>query len=102
MPVTLVHVYVKPEFIPAFIEATRRNHELSIKEQGNLRFDILQDAADPGKFVLYEAYETEEAVAAHKETPHYCAWRDTVAPWMVKPREGVKHKLLFPESPKNL
>ena len=73
MTVTLVHVYVKPEFVQAFIDATRRNHELSVKEPGNLRFDILQDVTDPGKFVLYEAYETEEAVAAHKETPHYLA-----------------------------
>ncbi len=44
MIATLVHVYVKPEFTEAFIEATRVNHEHSIQEPGNLRFDILQDA----------------------------------------------------------
>ncbi|HEY9046318.1 MAG TPA: antibiotic biosynthesis monooxygenase, partial [Ohtaekwangia sp.] len=96
MIATIVHVYVKPEHIEAFINATKTNHENSIQENGNLRFDILQDDKDPGKFVLYEAYETEQAVAAHKETAHYLAWRDTVAPWMAKPREGVKHKMLFP------
>lgn len=98
MIVTLVHVFVKPPFIDAFIEATRINHENSVKEPGNLRFDILQDDQNPGKFILYEAYANAEAVAAHKETPHYFTWRDTVAPWMEKPREGVKHKLLFPAS----
>ncbi|HEX5171187.1 MAG TPA: antibiotic biosynthesis monooxygenase [Cyclobacteriaceae bacterium] len=98
MIVTLVHVYVKPEFIDAFIEATRLNHESSVQEPGNLRFDILQDSNDQSKFVLYEAYASERAVTAHKETPHYAKWRDTVTPWMAKPREGVKHKLLFPES----
>lgn len=96
MIVTLVHVYVKPDFVEQFIQATRENHEHSIKEPGNLRFDILQDAQDPGKFVLYEAYVDEKVSAAHKETPHYLKWRDTVAPWMHKPREGVKHKLLYP------
>ena len=96
MIVTLVHVHVKPEFVKAFIEATRENHENSVKEPGNLRFDILQDAQDRGKFVLYEAYASEQAVAAHKETAHYFKWRDTVAPWMARPREGVKHILLFP------
>lgn len=96
MIVSLVHVYVKPEFVKPFIEATRINHENSVKESGNLRFDILQDAQDPNKFVLYEAYTSEQAVAAHKETAHYLLWRDTVAPWMAKPREGVKHTLLFP------
>lgn len=97
MIVTLVYVQVKSEYINVFIDATRENHENSVKENGNIRFDILQDATDPTKFVLYEAYETEQAVAAHKETAHYFKWRDTVTPWMAKPREGVKHKLLFPE-----
>ena len=96
MTVTLVHVQVKPEFIRPFIDATRENHENSTKEPGNFRFDILQDAADPGKFVLYEAYASDAAAAAHKATSHYLAWRDTVAAWMAKPREGVKHTLLFP------
>lgn len=96
MIVTLVHVQVKGEFINAFIEATRANHEKSVQEPGNIRFDILQDELDPGKFVLYEAYVSTQAVYAHKETLHYFKWRDTVAPWMAKPREGVKYKLLFP------
>jgi autoinducer 2-degrading protein len=100
MIVTLVYVHVKPEYVNAFVDATRENHENSVKENGNLRFDILQDASDSGKFVLYEAYETDQAVAAHKETIHYLKWRDTVASWMAKPREGVKHKLLFPERSK--
>lgn len=97
MTVTVVHVYVKAEFIDAFIEATRKNHEQSVIENGNLRFDVIQDVADPSKFILYEAYENDQAVIAHKETAHYLTWRDTVASWMAKPREGVKHKLLFPE-----
>jgi autoinducer 2-degrading protein len=97
MIVTLVYVQVKSEYVKEFTEATRENHKNSVTENGNIRFDILQDANDPSKFVLYEAYATEQAAAAHKETPHYLAWRDKVAPWMAKPREGVKHKLLFPE-----
>lgn len=97
MTVTLVHVQVKPEYINAFIRATGDNHKNSVSEPGNFRFDILQDATDPGKFILYEAYETSEAAAAHKETLHYSKWRDTVASWMEKPRQGVKHHLLYPE-----
>ena len=96
MIATLVHVLVKPEFVKSFIEATRKNHESSVKEKGNFRFDILQDAQDPCKFVLYEAYESDQAAAAHKETSHYATWRDAVASWMAKPREGVKHTMLFP------
>jgi (4S)-4-hydroxy-5-phosphonooxypentane-2,3-dione isomerase len=98
MTATLVHVQVKPEFIQLFIEATRDNHTKSVQEPGNFRFDILQDAQDSGKFILYEVYQSEHAAAAHKETPHYARWRDTVAPWMASPRQGIKHTLLFPDS----
>lgn len=96
MKATLVHVQVKPEFIDDFIKATEENHKQSVKEEGNFRFDILQDSTDPGRFILYEVYESEQAVAAHKEMPHYFKWRDTVTPWMAKPREGIKYEMLFP------
>jgi (4S)-4-hydroxy-5-phosphonooxypentane-2,3-dione isomerase len=96
MIVTLVHVWVKEDFIDRFIDATIENHLCSVKEPGNLRFDILRDADNPGKFVLYEAYENEQAVAAHKITQHYFKWRDTVADWMAKPRQGIKHIVVHP------
>ena len=38
MFVTLVHVHVKPEFIDAFLDATRANHEGSVRETGNVRW----------------------------------------------------------------
>lgn len=99
MHVTLVHVQVKPEHVADFIAATRENHRGSIAEPGNLRFDVLQRADDPTRFILYEVFRDAEAAAAHKATPHYLKWRETVGPWMAAPREGVAHHLLFPERP---
>jgi autoinducer 2-degrading protein len=96
MIVTCVTVYVKEEHIEAFIAATVRNHEGSIREAGNMRFDVLQCADDPARFLLYEAYASEEAARAHKETEHYSQWRDAVAPWMERPREGIVHKVIRP------
>lgn len=96
MVVTIVYVAVKPEKIEAFKEACRLNHEGSIREPGNVRFDILQSADEPTKFVFYEAYKTQQDAAAHKETPHYLTWRDTVADWMAEPRQGVAYQGLLP------
>ena len=56
MHVTLVHVRVRPEDVDDFIAATRANHEASITEPGNRRFDVLQAPDDPARFILYEAY----------------------------------------------
>ncbi|MEE9914103.1 MAG: antibiotic biosynthesis monooxygenase [Deltaproteobacteria bacterium] len=96
MIVTIVNIVVKPEHIDQFIEATIANHQNAIKEKGNLRFDVLQRRDDPSAFTLYEAYASDEAAAEHKKTAHYFQWRETVEPWMAKPREGLAHDVVAP------
>jgi autoinducer 2-degrading protein len=96
MVVRLVHVVVASEHVDDFIRATRINHEASIREPENLRFDVLQDPDDPTRFVLYEAYESEAGAAAHRETPHYAVWRDAVEPWMAEPRRGIAYAVIAP------
>jgi autoinducer 2-degrading protein len=98
MFVTLVHCHVKPEWIDAFIDATRANHEASTREDGNMRFDVIRSVEDPTRFVLYEWYADEAAANLHKTTPHYDAWRKATADWFVEPRSGVRYVGLFPET----
>ena len=97
MLVVHVHVHVKPDDIEAFRTATLANARQSIKEPGIARFDVCQEADDPTRFVLVEAYRTDDAPARHRETAHYQAWRDAVAPMMAEPRRGVKYANLFPD-----
>jgi len=97
MIVTCVYVHVKPDGIQRFIDATVANHFGSVREPGNLRFDFLQQADDPCQFMIYEAYESEEAAAAHKNTSHYLVWRDAVKDLMAEPRKGVKYNILEPK-----
>ena len=97
MLVVHVHVHVKPEFVAAFRAATIENARNSVQEPGIARFDVVQDTADPTRFVLVEAYRTAEAPAAHKETAHYRAWRDAVEPMMAEPRRSTKFTSLFPD-----
>ncbi|MEW6515466.1 MAG: antibiotic biosynthesis monooxygenase [candidate division FCPU426 bacterium] len=99
MIVTCITIFVQPDRIEDFIQATLENHRASRSEAGNLRFDVLQCASDPSRFFLYEAYRSEADAAAHKQTPHYNKWKETVAGWMAKPREGVPHRPLAPEDP---
>jgi (4S)-4-hydroxy-5-phosphonooxypentane-2,3-dione isomerase len=96
MLVVHVHVHVKPESINSFREATIENARNSIQETGIARFDVIQQADDPTRFVLVEVYSSGEAAAAHKETRHYQVWRDTVAGMMAEPRHSVKFSNLYP------
>ena len=96
MLVVHVHVHVKPECIEAFRQATLDNARNSVREPGIARFDVVQQADDPTRFTLVEAYRTAEAPAAHKATAHYARWRDAVADMMAEPRTAVKYANLFP------
>lgn len=96
MHVIHVHVHVQPEAVDAFREATLVNAAHSLREPGVARFDVIQQQDDPTRFVLVEAYRTSGAIAAHKDTPHYAAWRDAVTPMMAEPRASVKYTNLFP------
>lgn len=97
MLVVHVHVRVKPESVADFRRASLENARNSLNEPGVARFDVLQDQSDPTRFVLIEAYKSQEAPLAHKETAHYRIWRDAVAPMMAEPRESRKYETLYPE-----
>lgn len=96
MIVTTVHVRVKKEHIEEFIRVTRENHEQSVREKGNIRFDVLRNREKDDEFLLYEAYEDEATAAAHKKTTHYLTWRAKVEPWMAAPRRGVRYNGICP------
>jgi quinol monooxygenase YgiN len=92
-----VHVRVKPASVDAFRAATVANARASREEPGIARFDVIQQADDPARFMLVEVYRDAAAPAAHKETAHYQAWRDAVADMMAEPRSSVTFANVFPE-----
>ena len=97
MIVLAVSIKIKPERIGEFVDATRRNHEGSVAEPGCLRFDVVQDTEDPGHFMLYEVYEDQTAVDAHRGTEHYARWRDAVEDLLTEPRTRVLYRSVFPD-----
>jgi len=98
-PLLVLHVQiqVKPEHIDAFRAATLANARESVKEPGVARFDVVQDRDDPTRFVLVEVFRSDDAPAAHRETPHYNAWKDAVEPWLAAPRTRRSFHALFPD-----
>ncbi|MCU0510447.1 MAG: antibiotic biosynthesis monooxygenase, partial [Anaerolineae bacterium] len=55
MQVVFVHCHVKPEHVDAFKAACVDNASNSVQESGVARFDVVQSADDPTRFVLVEA-----------------------------------------------
>jgi autoinducer 2-degrading protein len=97
MYVVSVTVFVHEDNVSDFIEATLDNARNTRQEPGNVRFDVLQAEEEDTRFMLYEVYHTKDDFKAHQQTDHYLRWRNSVADWMAQPRQGVKHRSIFPE-----
>ncbi|MHA6509606.1 putative quinol monooxygenase [Tessaracoccus sp. Y1736] len=92
----LFHAYVTvgPGAEDEFAEACVVNSRASLEEPGCLTFDVLQQADDPTRFVLVEAYRSEDDLAAHKTTDHYKAWAEVANRVQVEPRSKTVFTLL--------
>ena len=47
-------------------------------ETGNVHYDLWQDQTDPGRLVLDELYADQDAVEAHRATPHFQTYLSAV------------------------
>jgi autoinducer 2-degrading protein len=96
MLIVHVDIAVQTDRITDFLTASVTNATASLTEPGVLRFDVLRDEGDPAHVVFVEVYRDAEAASAHKQTPHYAAWRDAVADLMARPRTRVTFAPVVP------
>ena len=97
MYAVFVRIRVVPGQAARFLDLTAANHRGTRGEPGNLRFDVLRDAADPERCFLYEVYRDEAAFRVHQQSSHYLAWKEAVAPLMAEPRSAERMHTLLPE-----
>ena len=97
MKILIVSLHVKADRADDFRAITMENAQNSLKEPGVARFDFIQQVDDPTRFLLIEVYRSEEAVAQHKQTPHYNRGREAVEPLLAEPRTRVVYGNIFPD-----
>jgi (4S)-4-hydroxy-5-phosphonooxypentane-2,3-dione isomerase len=97
MHILLVQVHVKPDHLDDFQLATVENASHSVQEPGCARFDVIQQIDDPARFVFVEIYRDDQALAAHRESPHYRAWVERVADMLAEPRTRAVYRNVFPD-----
>ncbi|HXD95540.1 MAG TPA: antibiotic biosynthesis monooxygenase [Candidatus Acidoferrum sp.] len=76
----VTHVDVIPPRKDDGAVALERLAEASRKEEGNLRFDVVQQASRPNHFTVVEIWKDATAVEAHSMTAATRAFRDALAP----------------------
>jgi len=90
----VVYLESKDGDLEAFIKEASANAEESRKEAGVIQFDLLQQSDAPTKFMLYEVYQDEAAIAAHRATAHFKRWVEFGVPLLAKPRELITYQLI--------
>lgn len=77
MIVHTAHLSCRPEMLEAF-RARLLLHAATtiVAEPGCLRFDIHQDREVLQRFLLVEVYRDDDALAAHRASPHYLSFRE--------------------------
>ena len=69
--VLAVIIRIKPENVERFLAQVLANARESRKEPGCRQFEVLVDATDRTKVMLFEIYDDEKAFEAHQQTPHF-------------------------------
>jgi autoinducer 2-degrading protein len=80
-----------------FLAAAEDDATSSVRDEpGCLRFDVLQDNADPDRYFFYEVYRDEAAFGAHGQAPHFARWRAAAAEVLAEPTSATRTTTLFP------
>lgn len=84
--VNFVSMKIDPEIVEDFKQAIMANAKGSNAEDGCLLFDVSVAKDDPTHFILYEKFESEAALDAHREMPHFKTY------WAFLEAQGDKMK----------
>jgi quinol monooxygenase YgiN len=68
--------------------------EASRKEQGSLRFDVLQNAMRMNHFTIVETWDSENAFEAHAASAHARQFRGTIQPALGSPFDQRLYKIV--------
>ena len=77
--INAVDLDIAPGQMAIFIEAIKENGAASVKEPGCRVFNISVLATDPNHVFLYEVYDNEAALNAHRMTDHFKKYQAAVA-----------------------
>jgi autoinducer 2-degrading protein len=77
--INAVDLDIVPSETAKFLEAVKENGEFAVKEPGCREFNITVLANNPNHVFLYEVYDNEAALTAHRNGEHFKKFQATTA-----------------------
>jgi quinol monooxygenase YgiN len=89
------YVDVMPNSVDAADRLLDRYREASRRDDGNLRFQVLQEISRPNRFAIIEAWKDKAALDAHVSADHTRAFRDRLRTIQNAPYDERVNNLLY-------
>jgi (4S)-4-hydroxy-5-phosphonooxypentane-2,3-dione isomerase len=91
--INAVDLVIVPSEMPKFLEAIKENGANAVTEPGCRVFNITVLNNNPNHVFLYEVYDNEAALEAHRRTPHFKKYaattKDMIAERQVRPMSVI-------------
>ena len=91
--VLLVNIRIKAESVDRFMKGIGENARAARKEPGCRQFEVLVDAQDKTKVVLFEVYDDEKAFEAHQATAHFKKYLAEAVPLLASRERQILSKV---------
>jgi len=75
---------VKADSVDAFLDLAKELVETTVKEDGNISYEMFQDSKNPGRLFMVEEWESQEVLNKHLNSTHFT----TLVPQMGKYAES--------------
>ena len=69
--INAVDLVIVPSEMPKYLEAIKENAANAVKEPGCREFNVTVLGSNPNHVFLYEVYDNEAALEAHRQTEHF-------------------------------
>jgi quinol monooxygenase YgiN len=92
--VLVVNIRIKADNVEPFMALLLTNAREARQEPGCRQFEVLVDAADRTKVMLFEVYDDERAFEAHQQTPHFKNYLAQAVPLLASRERQVLQRAL--------
>jgi quinol monooxygenase YgiN len=89
-----VNIRIKPENVERFMARLLENARAAREEPGCRQFEVLVDAADRTKVLLFEVYDDQQAFEVHQQTPHFRTYLAEAVPLLASRERQVLQRAL--------
>lgn len=86
-------IALDPAHREAAIAAAVEVMEATRQEPGCISYTFSADLSDPGRFLLFEEWESEEALAAHFQTPHMASFQAKMGGFGIREMNVQKYQV---------